>query len=268
MDCDLTRGIYRRVYAGFLAGKRINSVSLEAEAWFWRLHAVADDYGNLLAIPSQLPMLLAPLRHITVEASERWVHDLVQVGLIVVYEVAASRYINIVDFTTLQPAGKNGRRVVRFPKMPPAASGESNSIQSRPAVRDSGILFHPASPISIPNPILTPRTTSTTQEPDGFLVFWAIYPPNRKAARKQCLNKWRTQNCEPMADEILASLRAWIKSPDWTRDGGQYIPAPLVWLNQARWEAQPLAASKPAAKSLEEFEADLERARRQREGNE
>jgi hypothetical protein len=32
---DMTKGMYRRIYSGFLNGKRINAVSEGAENWFW-----------------------------------------------------------------------------------------------------------------------------------------------------------------------------------------------------------------------------------------
>jgi hypothetical protein len=50
-------------------------------------------------------------------------------------------------------------------------------------------------------------------------------------------------------------------SADWTKDNGGFIPAPIVWLNQSRWEAE-LPAS-PAASSIASGNAELQRAREQ-----
>ena len=71
---DLTRGSYRRVYAGFIAGKRICKLSMLAEAFFWRLHAVADDFGNCVGDPALLAQQTAGRRTeeitaVTVKAS-------------------------------------------------------------------------------------------------------------------------------------------------------------------------------------------------------
>jgi hypothetical protein len=30
-------------------------------------------------------------------------------------------------------------------------------------------------------------------------------------------------------------------SAEWTKDGGQFIPHPATWLNQKRWEDEPMA---------------------------
>lgn len=115
---DLTRGIYRRIYAGFLNGRRINSVTVSAEAWFWRLNAVADDFGNFRADPKVLSVEASPRRKISPEQCEKWMDELERVSLIGFYTVEGDRYGYIVGFKELQPAGKNGRRVQRFPVNP------------------------------------------------------------------------------------------------------------------------------------------------------
>jgi len=98
----------------------------------------------------------------------------------------------------------------------------------------------------------------------GFVSFWNSWPDHkRKAARKQCAAKWESQGCEAIAERVLMSLEAAKASDDWAKEGGAFIPAPLVWLNQARWEA-PLAAMVPVRQVPvfvpEERMTDAERA--------
>lgn len=119
---DMTRGVYRRVYSGFITGKRLCSVSIEAEAWFWRLYVLADDFGNLAAEPVILRNHAAGLRDIAVAQSEAWIGELAEANLITVYECAGDRYIHFAHFEDLQPAPRNGRRIQRCPK-PDGASG-------------------------------------------------------------------------------------------------------------------------------------------------
>lgn len=76
-------------------------------------------------------------------------------------------------------------------------------------------------------------------DPPGFSAWWAAYPSRRKAARRQCREVWVRQALEASAPAIMAGLERWRRSADWAKDGGQYIPAPVVWLRQARWEAEP-----------------------------
>lgn len=112
---DMTRGVYRRVYAGFLTGRRINSVSIPAEAWFWRLLMVADDFGNLHAEPELLKNTVAPLRKCTRPQAKQWTAELIKAGLVTSYESNGEKYLHINDFEQTQPAGRNGRRIKKYP---------------------------------------------------------------------------------------------------------------------------------------------------------
>lgn len=124
---DLTRGVYRRLYAGFIKGQRINKLSLQAEAWFWRVFAVADDFGNCEAEPELLKDATKGRRKVTTKQIERWLNEMEAVGLVSFYFNKAERYLHIYKFEQTQPAGKNGKRLKRFP-----LPGESDGIQMNP----------------------------------------------------------------------------------------------------------------------------------------
>jgi hypothetical protein len=71
----------------------------------------------------------------------------------------------------------------------------------------------------------------------GFEKFWETWPRStRKQAKGKCLEIWKKARAECLADEVLAHVKALAASDEWRRDGGRYIPAPLVYLNQRRWE--------------------------------
>lgn len=77
-----------------------------------------------------------------------------------------------------------------------------------------------------------------TNPESGFDKFWECWPQNkRKAAKDQCRRKWVSQACAPLADAICAAVEASKALPEWSKNDGEFIPAPLVWLNQRRWEA-------------------------------
>lgn len=72
----------------------------------------------------------------------------------------------------------------------------------------------------------------------GFAAFWEAWPKHsRKAAKSQCLEKWKSHGCESITADVMAALERAKASTDWRKQSGQFIPAPLVWLNQSRWEA-------------------------------
>lgn len=118
-ELDMQRGFFRRIYAGFIWGKRINSVSMEAEAWFWRLNAIADDYGNLPGDHERVFRDTSGRRRVTVEQVAAWVNELIAAGLVACYRAEDDDYLHITGFCERQPAAaKNGKRVRRFPASP------------------------------------------------------------------------------------------------------------------------------------------------------
>jgi len=73
-----------------------------------------------------------------------------------------------------------------------------------------------------------------------FEAFWSEWPPHpRKSAKGQTATSWRRQKCDPIAGKIMAALACWKTSTEWTKNNGQFIPAPKVFINQRRWESSP-----------------------------
>lgn len=128
---DQTKGIYRRIYSGFLTGRRINSVSMEAEAWFWRLQALADDFGVFPADAAVLASHASPRRKVSQAKCDEYTKALVDAGLIRLYTVDGDRFGEIDGFDVFQPAGKNGRRIKKYPSRNEALGnpGESKAIR-------------------------------------------------------------------------------------------------------------------------------------------
>lgn len=80
------------------------------------------------------------------------------------------------------------------------------------------------------------RTEETTSFP-AFGRFWDAWPKHRrKSGRARCLGVWQSKNLEAKSAQVLAVLDACKRMPDWLKESGQYIPAPLTWLNQDRWD--------------------------------
>jgi hypothetical protein len=83
-------------------------------------------------------------------------------------------------------------------------------------------------------------------EPPGFVSFWKAWPDtDRKQAKGKCLEAWKKASAERDAAVIVAHVELLKTSPSWTKNGGEFIPAPLVYLNQRRWEG---ANDSPPAK--------------------
>lgn len=76
---------------------------------------------------------------------------------------------------------------------------------------------------------------NTPLPPSGaFLRFWASWPASeRKEAQGKCWEVWLKRDFDLLAEQILSHVDSLKSSERWR---GGYIPAPLVYLNQRRWE--------------------------------
>lgn len=88
----------------------------------------------------------------------------------------------------------------------------------------------------------------------GFDRFWSAWPKHpRKGAKSKCQQVWNKSYCETCTDQILKHI-AWMLTTDqWRKDGGAFIPAPLVYLNQQRWDGAdiPENFNLPEAKKVD-----------------
>lgn len=70
-----------------------------------------------------------------------------------------------------------------------------------------------------------------------FAEFWEAWPPNeRKHDKAKCCEHWAKHRLDEKADAILADMRAKRGTSKWSKDGGEFIEAPLTYLRGKRWE--------------------------------
>jgi hypothetical protein len=96
----------------------------------------------------------------------------------------------------------------------------------------------------------------------GFDRFWEAWPKNpRKGAKSECRKKWDKLGCEADIDQIIKHVE-WMKTTDqWKEKNGSFVPAPLVYINQQRWDGADIpdieitvsvAFKDPALRKIEE----------------
>ena len=98
----------------------------------------------------------------------------------------------------------------------------------------------------------------------GFERFWKAWPAStRKGAKSECRKKWDKHYCETQTDQIIKHIE-WLKTTEqWLKGNGAFIPAPLVYLNQQRWDGAEVPEIKPKPTidpALAKIEADRKRA--------
>ena len=125
--------------------------------------------------------------------------------------------------------------------------GEGQTPISEEAYREQ--LRESISNYQLPKPTPEPKPTPKSKRkgpaaPDrasDFSAFWAAYPRKvGKAAAEKAFLK-----VEAQLHTLLDAVEAQKRSPQWTRDRGQFIPYPATWLNQRRWEDETPEAAPP-----------------------
>ncbi|KQE74912.1 replication protein [Acinetobacter baumannii] len=72
---------------------------------------------------------------------------------------------------------------------------------------------------------------------ENFEKFWSAYPTCKRKSDKSGTYKTFTKHEGSFAIETLLSILEKQKSDvSWTKQNGEFIPSPSVWLNQKQWE--------------------------------
>lgn len=88
------------------------------------------------------------------------------------------------------------------------------------------------------------QTRQLTAEPAGFQEWWQRYP--RKVAKAAALKSWKAlAPSEALQATMHAALDVQRRSPQWMKDGGEFIPHPATWLSHKRWEDELVTALPP-----------------------
>ena len=74
-----------------------------------------------------------------------------------------------------------------------------------------------------------------------FERFWQAYP--RKVGKQAARRAFA--RADVSLQRLLEALEQQKADPQWQRENGRYIPHPVTWLNQGRWEDEPAGAPAP-----------------------
>ena len=67
-----------------------------------------------------------------------------------------------------------------------------------------------------------------------FDLFWKAYP--KKKAKADAEKAWKSVKGDKHINAILSAISQQKQSPEWSKDGGRFIPHPATWLRGKRWE--------------------------------
>lgn len=241
----------------------IDELSWFEEVFFYRLIVSCDDYGRFDARPKILKSTCFPLKTITDKDVEKALVKLTAVGLVEVYKVNAKPYLQLTAWSRHQrlrqskgkypPSEENDdlRQVAASCGMfPPESESEYESESESEYEYEYNQKKHHA------NELNGKKTELLEQVDVWFNQFWNLYP--KKVGKKAVQTKFK-HVCKKESDfkAIMSGLRNQIDLK-YSRTDPQYIPNPLTWLNQERWNDVVVQQSKSTGRSFLEIAQEQE----------
>lgn len=214
----------RNIKPGFWTNEHLSTLPHSQRLFFIGLWMVADRSGRLEDRPERLRVQIFPyeLRFDARSALDA----LVAAGFLIRYEVDGSKLLEIPNFEKHQYINNRERES----ELPGLDQGKVSTITTD---KDSGQQIR-----TTDNTKSSRVTTRGSRVPMGFKAFWEEYP--KKVGKKACLAAWTRQKLDPIADQIVEAVKSQKTSDQWKRG---YVPNPLTFINQGRWEDEVSNAS-------------------------
>lgn len=119
---------------------------------------------------------------------------------------------------------------------PPDTDSEADTEKSKePPKPPKGEASPQPDPVPAAAPVIAKPVKPDAME--GFAEFWMRYP--KKKSKHDAEKAWA--KLKPDAELralMLLALGSQVRSQDWTKSAGQFIPLPATWINGRRWEDQ------------------------------
>lgn len=193
-----------------------------AQTLYMLLVTTTDDYGRQAGDAFTVKHAVFPTSPRRQEEFEAALNALHESGLIVRYQADGKQVIQIVEFGKGQP-NLHKRSPSHFPEF---SGGIPESPEQLNGIEENLTELKRTEP---------KRTAPAGAGLDGFDAFWEIYP--KKKSRADAERAWRKLAPSPeLSRRIQAAVAAQRVTPDWQKDGGQFVPYPATWLNGRRWE--------------------------------
>lgn len=215
----------RLIREGILTSERIAKLNWAEEVFYRRLMSVVDDFGRYYATPMLLRAACYPLHlnKVSDPDIEKWLTACVEAALVRVYPAQdGKRYLELLDFRQQVRAKES-----KFPQPLSSCLADAKQLIATAHLDED-----------------EDGDDKRSAEPPGFTLFWQTWPrSSRKGGKSACLAKWRKFGLEKQAQAIVAHVQSMCLSADWQKQGGEFIPAPLSYLNQARWDGADIGES-------------------------
>lgn len=93
-----------------------------------------------------------------------------------------------------------------------------------------------------------------TEIQTDFDLFWQAYP--RKTAKGAARKAWAKLSPDTATVQKMLDALNWQRhQPQWLKDGGQFIPMPATYINQERWDDEPVNVPQFSERTLRSLKA-------------
>lgn len=133
-----------------------------------------------------------------------------------------------------------------------SSDGKSTEVDGNPSascVTNQPTNHNQPKPTNLNQPTGTNHNQADGEPPlqeRRFAEFWQAYP--KKVGKASCLKAWlKLKPNAELFERIMDALEKQKASDQWQREAGRFIPNPLTWINQGRWDDEPIGTAIAAA---------------------
>ena len=194
----------------------------------------ADDEGRLVADPEHFRVVCFGY-NLRVKTSQvvAAMAELFASGLIRLYQVNGTRYA---DFPSWQDHQVVNKPSPSFLPRYDASDAIHGLVTDQSRIDPEGSTL-PDRPDLIDRPDLEHVPIAALMHRADFERFWAVYP--RKVGKGYAHTCFLRAVQKTTIEIILAAVEQQQAWPQWSKEGGRFIPNPSTWLNQERWNDEP-----------------------------
>ena len=217
------------------SSKNLDRLSDFEERLCWRLITTADDFGRFMACPELVRSACFPYKTLSTKVILSALHSLQTNELIRLYSVDDRHYGEFVKWEKHQ--GKPRAKESKYP----ACIASANICKQMHA----NVTGHSDTDTetNLNSLSLLNSEEGKKSEEGEFDSFWNAYP--RKVGKKAAQKAFQNAQNRPRIDDLLLSISIQRASPQWTKEGGQFIPHPATWLNRGQWDDVPAETLAP-----------------------
>lgn len=249
----------RLIREGFLDSEPVNKLTDPAECFFHRLMLAADDAGRMDGRVDILRSRLFPL-DLGRRASdvEKQLEETVKEGLVIPYTWDSRPFLQCSKWQRCSPCAtskfpwKDGSHAILYVKRD-TRDGLKEFVSS--SLLD-GIHIPSVTHINGKGGLLKVPPVDGDVYEDGDVVdtllvnfeeFWKKYP--RKVGKDAARKSWKKiKPSKELFTKILKTIDWQKDSSDWIKEDGKFIPHPSTWLNQGRWDDEPVKTDEKGKK--------------------